>query len=161
MSAERCELYKGYHRVIKWLICSDVMSFNLKLFLLFQDCISLGSGEPSRSAYHSFVLYHNNSPRWGEIIKLPIPIDRFRGSHLRFEFRHCSSECKIPPREIQKSWGLSVVSLHLDEVVAGWEAGEGAKLKSSEGALLISWLLHLFNSTLKTSWMISAGQNIL
>ncbi|MEQ2158064.1 Dedicator of cytokinesis protein 3, partial [Goodea atripinnis] len=23
---------------------------------------------------------------------LPIPIDRFRGSHLRFEFRHCSSE---------------------------------------------------------------------
>lgn len=59
---------------------------------LFQDCISLGSGEPNRSSYHSFVLYHSNSPRWGEIIKLPIPIDRFRGSHLRFEFRHCSSE---------------------------------------------------------------------
>lgn len=57
-----------------------------------QDCISLGSGEPNRSSYHSFVLYHSNSPRWGEIIKLPIPIDRFRGSHLRFEFRHCSSE---------------------------------------------------------------------
>lgn len=60
--------------------------------LLFQDCISLGSGEPNRSSYHSFVLYHSNSPRWGEIVKLPIPIDRFRGSHLRFEFRHCSSE---------------------------------------------------------------------
>lgn len=26
------------------------------------------------------------------MVKLPIPIDRFRGSHLRFEFRHCSSE---------------------------------------------------------------------
>lgn len=38
------------------------------------------------------MLYHNNSPRWAEVLKLPIPIDRFRGSHLRFEFRHCSSE---------------------------------------------------------------------
>uniref|UniRef100_F7CV11 Dedicator of cytokinesis 3 n=1 Tax=Monodelphis domestica TaxID=13616 RepID=F7CV11_MONDO len=54
----------------------------------------LGSGEPSRSSYHSFVLYHSNSPRWGEIIKLPIPIDRFHGSHLRFEFRHCSTKDK-------------------------------------------------------------------
>ncbi|XP_038626792.1 dedicator of cytokinesis protein 3 isoform X2 [Tachyglossus aculeatus] len=61
---------------------------------ILKDCISLGSGEPSRSSYHSFVLYHSNSPRWGEIIKLPIPIDRFRGSHLRFEFRHCSTKDK-------------------------------------------------------------------
>ncbi|XP_044307406.1 dedicator of cytokinesis protein 3 [Varanus komodoensis] len=61
---------------------------------ILKDCISLGSGEPSRSVYHSFVLYHSNSPRWGEVIKLPIPIDRFRGSHLRFEFRHCSTKDK-------------------------------------------------------------------
>ncbi|KAK2861516.1 hypothetical protein Q5P01_001049 [Channa striata] len=59
---------------------------------ILQDCISLGSGEPSIPEHRSFVLYHNNSPRWSEVIKLPIPIDRFRGSHLRFEFRHCSSE---------------------------------------------------------------------
>lgn len=57
-----------------------------------QDCISLGSGEPNTTEYRSFVLYHNNGPRWSEMVKLPIPIDRFRGSHLRFEFRHCSSE---------------------------------------------------------------------
>ncbi|KAJ7316704.1 hypothetical protein JRQ81_002866 [Phrynocephalus forsythii] len=61
---------------------------------ILKDCISLGSGEPSRCLYHSFVLYHSNSPRWGEVIKLPIPIDRFRGSHLRFEFRHCSTKDK-------------------------------------------------------------------
>uniref|UniRef100_A0A803T9U8 Dedicator of cytokinesis 3 n=1 Tax=Anolis carolinensis TaxID=28377 RepID=A0A803T9U8_ANOCA len=61
---------------------------------ILKECISLGSGEPSRSVYHSFVLYHSNSPRWGEVIKLPIPIDRFRGSHLRFEFRHCSTKDK-------------------------------------------------------------------
>lgn len=62
-----------------------------------QDCISLGSGEPNSSEYRSFVLYHNNGPRWSEMVKLPIPIDRFRGSHLRFEFRHCSSESVMQP----------------------------------------------------------------
>lgn len=62
-----------------------------------QDCISLGSGEPNTSEYRSFVLYHNNGPRWSEMVKLPIPIDRFRGSHLRFEFRHCSSESVMQP----------------------------------------------------------------
>ncbi|KAG5836573.1 hypothetical protein ANANG_G00256770 [Anguilla anguilla] len=61
---------------------------------ILKDCISLGSGEPSLSEHRSFVLYHNNSPRWSEVIKLPIPIDRFRGSHLRFEFRHCSTKDK-------------------------------------------------------------------
>ncbi|KAI7791389.1 putative dedicator of cytokinesis protein 3, partial [Triplophysa rosa] len=59
-----------------------------------KECISLGSGEHNISEYRSFVLYHNNSPRWSEVIKLPIPIDRFRGSHLRFEFRHCSTKDK-------------------------------------------------------------------
>ncbi|KAM6977028.1 dedicator of cytokinesis protein 3-like isoform 1-T1 [Aplochiton taeniatus] len=59
-----------------------------------KDCISLGSGEPNSSEHRSFVLYHNNSPRWSEMVKLPIPIDRFRGSHLRFEFRHCSTKDK-------------------------------------------------------------------
>ncbi|XP_071349570.1 dedicator of cytokinesis protein 3-like isoform X5 [Trachinotus anak] len=61
---------------------------------ILKDCISLGSGEPNMPEHHSFVLYHNNSPRWSEVIKLPIPIDRFRGSHLRFEFRHCSTKDK-------------------------------------------------------------------
>lgn len=59
---------------------------------LHQDFISFGSGEPPASEYHSFVLYHNNSPRWAELLKLPIPVDKFRAAHIRFEFRHCSSE---------------------------------------------------------------------
>uniref|UniRef100_A0A1A7XS27 Dedicator of cytokinesis 3 n=2 Tax=Iconisemion striatum TaxID=60296 RepID=A0A1A7XS27_9TELE len=61
---------------------------------ILKDCISLGSGEPNLPEYRAFVLYHNNSPRWSEVVKLPIPIDRFRGSHLRFEFRHCSTKDK-------------------------------------------------------------------
>ncbi|XP_055773842.1 dedicator of cytokinesis protein 3-like isoform X4 [Salvelinus fontinalis] len=61
---------------------------------ILKDCISLGSGEPHISEHRCFVLYHNNSPRWSEVVKLPIPIDCFRGSHLRFEFRHCSTKDK-------------------------------------------------------------------
>ncbi|TTC88574.1 Dedicator of cytokinesis protein 3 [Bagarius yarrelli] len=57
-----------------------------------KDCISVGCGEPNVSDHCSFVLYHNNSPRWSESLKLSIPIERFRGSHLRFEFRHCSMD---------------------------------------------------------------------
>ncbi|XP_035392220.1 dedicator of cytokinesis protein 3-like isoform X4 [Electrophorus electricus] len=59
-----------------------------------KECISVGCGEPNVSEHRSFVLYHNNSPRWNESLKLPIPIERFRGSHLRFEFRHCSTKDK-------------------------------------------------------------------
>lgn len=57
--------------------------------------MAVGSGEPGGDEYHTFVLYHNNSPRWAELIKLPIPVDMFRGSHVRFEFRHCSSKSDV------------------------------------------------------------------
>ncbi|KAF3855665.1 hypothetical protein F7725_016388 [Dissostichus mawsoni] len=40
---------------------------------ILKECISLGSGEPPLPEHRSFVLYHNNSPRWSEVIKLPIP----------------------------------------------------------------------------------------
>ncbi|EDM03344.1 rCG61551 [Rattus norvegicus] len=72
-----------------------------------KDFISFGSGEPLASEYHSFVLYHNNSPRWSELLKLPIPVDKFRGSHIRFEFRHCSTKEKGE----KKLFGFSFVPL--------------------------------------------------
>uniref|UniRef100_A0A6Q2XY28 Dedicator of cytokinesis 3 n=1 Tax=Esox lucius TaxID=8010 RepID=A0A6Q2XY28_ESOLU len=76
-----------------------------------KDCFSLGSGEPNISEHRSFVLYHNNSPRWSEVVKLPIPIDRFRGSHLRFEFRHCSTKDKGE----KKLFGFSFTPLMRDD----------------------------------------------
>lgn len=45
--------------------------------------------------HRSYVLYHSNSPRWAEQIKLPIPLEMFRGTHLRFELRHCSSKTAL------------------------------------------------------------------
>ncbi|ELK12672.1 Dedicator of cytokinesis protein 4 [Pteropus alecto] len=72
-----------------------------------KDFIAFGSGEPLASEYHSFVLYHNNSPRWAELLKLPIPVDKFRGAHIRFEFRHCSTKEKGE----KKLFGFSFVPL--------------------------------------------------
>ncbi|XP_031439017.1 dedicator of cytokinesis protein 4-like [Clupea harengus] len=69
--------------------------------------VAAGAGEPGGDEYHSFVLYHNNSPRWSEQIKLPIPVDMFRGSHVRFEFRHCSTKDKGE----KKLFGFSFVPL--------------------------------------------------
>uniref|UniRef100_A0A452TM77 Dedicator of cytokinesis 4 n=1 Tax=Ursus maritimus TaxID=29073 RepID=A0A452TM77_URSMA len=74
---------------------------------ILKDFISFGSGEPPASEYHSFVLYHNNSPRWSELLKLPIPVDKFRGAHIRFEFRHCSTKEKGE----KKLFGFSFVPL--------------------------------------------------
>ena len=48
-------------------------------------------GQPGCRLYNSMILYHNNSPRWNETLRLAVPIDCFTGSHLRLEFSHCSS----------------------------------------------------------------------
>ncbi|XP_070996929.1 dedicator of cytokinesis protein 4-like isoform X2 [Oncorhynchus clarkii lewisi] len=74
---------------------------------VMKSYVAAGSGEPGGDVYHSFVLYHNNSPRWAEQIKLPIPVDMFRGSHVRFEFRHCSTKDKGE----KKLFGYSFVHL--------------------------------------------------
>ncbi|XP_020495200.1 dedicator of cytokinesis protein 4b isoform X1 [Labrus bergylta] len=74
---------------------------------ILKSHVAAGSGEPGADEYHSLVLYHNNSPRWAEQIKLPIPVDMFRGSHVRFEFRHCSTKDKGE----KKLFGYSFVPL--------------------------------------------------
>uniref|UniRef100_H3CJ97 Dedicator of cytokinesis 4b n=1 Tax=Tetraodon nigroviridis TaxID=99883 RepID=H3CJ97_TETNG len=74
---------------------------------VLKSYVAAGSGEPGSDQYHSLVLYHNNSPRWAEQIKLPIPVDMFRGSHVRFEFRHCSTKDKGE----KKLFGYSFVPL--------------------------------------------------
>ncbi|KAF7670188.1 hypothetical protein LDENG_00035470 [Lucifuga dentata] len=74
---------------------------------ILKSHVAAGSGEPGGDEYHSLVLYHNNSPRWAEHIKLPIPVDMFRGSHVRFEFRHCSTKDKGE----KKLFGYSFVPL--------------------------------------------------
>jgi len=57
---------------------------------IINDCIVVGTGEPPVSEYHSFVLYHNNSPQWNEKVKIQIPLADFHSAHLRFTYSHCT-----------------------------------------------------------------------
>lgn len=57
-----------------------------------EDCLFGAAGMEGSSEYQSLVIYHHNSPSWAETVRLAIPIDKFYGSHVRFEFRHCSSK---------------------------------------------------------------------
>lgn len=64
------------------------------LYLLpffFSQCIYSGMGHDGSTEFSSMIMYHNNSPRWNERLKVAIPIDQFAGAHLRLEYRHCSS----------------------------------------------------------------------
>ncbi|XP_061114402.1 dedicator of cytokinesis protein 3-like [Conger conger] len=90
LTLERGEFERGGKSVQK--------NIEVMLYVLYadgeslRDCISLGCGEAGVCEQRSLVLYHSNSPRWSETLRLSIPIQRFRGSHLRFEFRHCSTK---------------------------------------------------------------------
>ncbi|MEQ2169851.1 Dedicator of cytokinesis protein 3, partial [Goodea atripinnis] len=66
LTLERGEFERGGKSVQKnievtlWVLYADGDTL--------KDCISLGTGEPNTSEYRSFVLYHNNSPRWSEMV---------------------------------------------------------------------------------------------
>jgi dedicator of cytokinesis protein 3 len=61
--------------------------------LLIQNCLWGASGMDGTNEYQSMIVYHHNSPWWSETIRLAVPIDKFYGSHIRLEYRHCSSKC--------------------------------------------------------------------
>uniref|UniRef100_A0A674EHA5 Dedicator of cytokinesis 4b n=1 Tax=Salmo trutta TaxID=8032 RepID=A0A674EHA5_SALTR len=105
MTLEKGEFEKGGKSVARNV---EIMVYVLDIEgQVMKSYVAAGSGEPGGDVYHSFVLYHNNSPRWAEQIKLPIPVDMFRGSHVRFEFRHCSTKDKGE----KKLFGYSFVHL--------------------------------------------------
>ncbi|GFS76082.1 dedicator of cytokinesis protein 3 [Nephila pilipes] len=78
--------------------------------LILEKCINPGSGHENISKYHSVVLYHNNTPRWVEMIKLAVPIEKFDGAHVRIEYRHCSTRDKE-----KKLLGFSFIQLMDDK----------------------------------------------
>lgn len=58
----------------------------------YQKCLWGASGMDGSTEYQSMIVYHHNSPSWMETIRLAVPIDKFYGSHVRLEYRHCSSK---------------------------------------------------------------------
>ncbi|KAG8233145.1 hypothetical protein J437_LFUL010375, partial [Ladona fulva] len=72
-----------------------------------ESCLWGASGMEGSSEYQSMIIYHHNSPWWSETIRLAIPIDKFYGSHARFEYRHCSTRDKTE----KKLFGFSFTRL--------------------------------------------------
>ncbi|XP_041458048.1 dedicator of cytokinesis protein 3-like isoform X4 [Lytechinus variegatus] len=58
------------------------------------SCICLVDDEAAETEYRSVVYVHNQTPRWNELLRLNVPMDSFKDTHIRFEFRHCSKDSK-------------------------------------------------------------------
>ncbi|KAJ8931902.1 hypothetical protein NQ314_015171 [Rhamnusium bicolor] len=71
--------------------------------------ISLGGGVQPIDEYRSVIYYHEDKPQWYETFKVAIPIEEFKTSHLKFIFKHRSSnEAKD---KSEKPFGMSYVKL--------------------------------------------------
>lgn len=60
------------------------------------NVISRGSGEALVTRFDSTVFYHQNTPTWGELIKLVLPDEIMEQCHLFLTFRHRSSKEERP-----------------------------------------------------------------
>ncbi|XP_037945652.1 dedicator of cytokinesis protein 1-like isoform X2 [Teleopsis dalmanni] len=79
---------------------------------LVPGVMSIGAGHPPIDEYKSVVYYHDDKPKWQETFKIHVPIDEFKQCHLKFTFKHRSSNEQKDKSE--KPFGLSYVKLMQD-----------------------------------------------
>ncbi|CAH2992326.1 unnamed protein product [Chilo suppressalis] len=91
LTLERAEFERGGKSTAKNVLAT--VSVHDNTGQLINECVWGASGNGS-TCYESLVLYHNNSPLWGEQLRLTVPLDTFTHAHVRIEFRHCSTRDK-------------------------------------------------------------------
>ncbi|KAK9692481.1 DHR-2, Lobe A [Popillia japonica] len=93
--------------------------------------IYLGGDTEPMDEYHSVIYYHEDKPQWFETFKVAIPIEEFKTSHLKFYFKHRSSNEMKDKNE--KPFAMAYVKLMQDV---------GTTLKDNEHVLAVYKIDH-------------------